>query len=81
MELKLIRFANLPPKVNGVTVIDDNGDYNIYINQDICPKKIKKAIQHELKHTINNDFFNHKNIEHIEINVEFSKELDLLEFL
>ena len=80
MELTIIRFINLPCKINGVTTIDENGDYNIYINQNLCPCKIEKAIQHEIRHIKNYDF-SKNGICDIEINAKLPLEMNLDEIL
>jgi hypothetical protein len=46
----LIREIELPATVEGVTVIDTNGDFNIYINSLLSPAKKQEALEHELRH-------------------------------
>ena len=46
----LIRELNFPLAVEGVTVTDANGDYNIYINANLSPAKKQKTLDHELCH-------------------------------
>lgn len=47
-----IRGVALPPKVYAVTVTDKDGNFNIYVNTDICPMAQKRAYQHELRHIL-----------------------------
>lgn len=46
----LIRELDFPSTVEGVTVTDANGDYNIYINANLSPAKKQKTLDHELCH-------------------------------
>lgn len=59
MDNIFIRPLFLPPKVHAVTVIDDNGDFNIYINSEVCETQQKKAYSHELRHVKLNHFYDH----------------------
>ena len=47
-----IRGIKLPPTVRGVVVVDENGDYNIYINNLLNYEMQLKTAEHEIKHTI-----------------------------
>ena len=51
-----IRILDLPSTVKGVTVRDDDGNYNIYINSSLSEDARKRAIEHELKHVERGDF-------------------------
>lgn len=46
----LIRELDFPLTVEGVTVKDTNGDYNIYINANLSPAKKQETLDHELRH-------------------------------
>lgn len=52
----IARLIGLPTAIKAVTVPDENGDYNIYINQDLCYCQQQLAIKHELEHINNGDF-------------------------
>lgn len=56
----IIRYLNVPGKVNAVTVVDEEGDYNIYINPALSHEEQKKACDHELAHIKKNHFYNKK---------------------
>ena len=45
-----VRFLPLPHRVNGVTVIDENADYNVYLNAYHDGYHLRKAYLHELEH-------------------------------
>ncbi len=46
----LIRELDFPSTVEGVTVTDTNGDYNVYINANLSPAKKQETLDHELRH-------------------------------
>lgn len=58
MNTVYIRGVELPAKVRGVTVLDENDDFNVYINTVLSPEVQKKAAQHELRHIRKNHFYN-----------------------
>lgn len=51
-----IRGVALPGRVRGVTVKDDEDDYNVYINTQLCPETQRRAAAHEIKHIYQKDF-------------------------
>ncbi len=59
MESIIVRGIELPPKIKGVTVIDGEGDYNVYINTLLSPEAQKRAQKHELTHIIKDHFYNY----------------------
>lgn len=59
----IVRLIELPYKVNGLTVCDENGFYNIYINSRLSLELQNKAYKHELSHIAEDDFYNDKPIE------------------
>lgn len=61
-----VRMINLPSAVKGVTVIDDNDDYNIYINSKLSADERQKVLDHEKRHIENGDFSSFEDIEVIE---------------
>ena len=54
----IIRYIALPYLVKGVTVMDTDGFYNIYINSQLSFEEQEKAIRHELEHINRADFDN-----------------------
>ena len=51
MEEIIIRLDDKMPRgLNGFVVMDANGDYNVFINNRLCPKKRQAALEHELSH-------------------------------
>ncbi len=51
-----IRELKMPLTIRAFTVPDANGDYNIYINNDLSEEAKKRSFEHEKKHIENNDF-------------------------
>lgn len=53
-----------------MTSADENGDYNVYINEALSNEKKEDALNHELSHILNDDFNSDKPIEQIENNAK-----------
>lgn len=53
-----IRGIELPVKVKGVTVLDENGDFNVYINITLSYATQKRTTNHEVKHIKLEHFYN-----------------------
>ena len=53
--------------VEGCVTMDENCFYSIYINSNLSVEKQRKVLEHELRHIINNDFYNNKPITDIEL--------------
>ena len=51
-----IKAVTLPDEVSGVTVRDEHGFYNIYVNKHLSFEQQKKAADHELEHIRRDDF-------------------------
>ena len=66
MDEVIVRYYDLPYSAKGVTVLDENGDYNIYINSRFNHEQQQKAKQHELRHIKYGDFYSKKDIKFIE---------------
>ena len=54
MEEVIVRLIDLT--VPGVTVLDEDGNYNVYINARLSFEERKKTLAHELRH-INKEHF------------------------
>lgn len=61
-----VRLYTLPPGINGLTILDSDGNYNVYINSQLPQHKHAEVYRHELKHIQNNDFYNTKPIRDVE---------------
>ena len=62
-----IRFIELPEHINGVTLPNEDGSFDIYINSRLCFERQQEAIKHELEHIKKDHFYDDiKSIEMIE---------------
>lgn len=61
-----VRLIDLPPKVDGMVSIDDEGFYNIYINARLSREMQRAALRHELEHIAEDDLYNTRPIEAVE---------------
>ncbi|MCI8388984.1 MAG: hypothetical protein HFE63_11055 [Clostridiales bacterium] len=62
----IVRYIPLPRKVNAVTVVDDDGYHNVYINSLLSYNEQTRALKHELCHIKRNHLFNKLNIKQCE---------------
>lgn len=62
----IVRVTSLPFRVKGVTVPDEDGNYNVYINQRLNFETQKRTYFHEVEHINKNDFTSHDSVRHIE---------------
>lgn len=66
MDEIICRFVGLPATVKAVTVVDNDGDYNVYINAYLSFEEQKKAYRHEARHIKKNHFFTQKAVKDCE---------------
>lgn len=52
-----VRFLVLPSTVEGVTIPNPDGTFDIYINDTFCDEKKKAILQHELEHLRRDHFY------------------------
>lgn len=53
----ITRYLSLGAGIKGVTVKDENDDFNIYINSNLSDAQQKEALQHEVAHIYQGHFF------------------------
>lgn len=53
----IVRLIGLPCKVNGFTVLDEDGNYNIYINEILSAEGQRTTLMHEIAHIKGNHFY------------------------
>ena len=46
----------------GVTVLDADGNYNVYINEDLSEEERRKVADHELEHIKRDHFYSDKSV-------------------
>ena len=56
------RIIELPLRVNAVTVVDENGDFNVYVNSHLSRNEQKKAYKHECRHIGRQHFHSNKSV-------------------
>lgn len=62
-----VRLVPFPPSVDGVTVPNDDGTFDVYINASHCEAKQKEALDHEIRHIFEDHFYQDtKSIERLE---------------
>lgn len=61
-----VRLKDLPYTIRGLTVSDQEGNYNIYINTRLSYEMQQYTYTHELKHIIKNHLYSNKSISDIE---------------
>lgn len=61
-----VRLVPLPRAVEGVTIPNDDGTFDIYINSVLPKQKQDAALQHELRHLKADHFYREMPIERME---------------
>ena len=52
-----VRLVSLPAKVEGVTLPNDDGSFDIYINSRLSPLRQQETLEHELRHIRHEHFY------------------------
>ena len=52
-----VRLIALPAKVEGVTLPNDDGSFDIYINSRLSPVRQQETLEHELRHIRHEHFY------------------------
>ena len=66
MEDVVVRYINLPMTVRGIMVVDEDGNYNVYINSKLSSDRQRLALEHEMTHVQRGDFESFDDISDIE---------------
>ena len=66
MDEIVCRVIELPSRVNAVTVVDENGDFNVYVNSHLSYDEQRNAYKHECRHIRKHHFHSHKSVEKCE---------------
>ncbi len=67
MDKFFIRGLELPLTVKGATVLDSDGNYNVYINILLSDEAQLKAVEHEITHIIKEHFYDYEPVVHNEL--------------
>lgn len=71
MDAVIVRIIDLPITVNGMTVLDEEGDYNIYLNARLSGDAQAKAFRHEVEHIRSGDFYSEEDVREKERRIPF----------
>ena len=63
----LIHLVDLPSSIKGVTAINSDGDYIIFINSNLCEEQVEITRRHELEHLSHNHFQSDDDIGNLEL--------------
>ena len=61
-----VRLVPLPVKVEGVTLPNDDGSFDIYINARLSPARQQETLEHELRHIRHEHFYLDMTIDRME---------------
>ena len=67
-------LGELPVETLGVTVLDHNGDYNIYLNPAYDDETLRKTVDHEVAHIQYGHFYRDGSIEMMEAEADEAAE-------
>lgn len=70
MDAMIIRKIDLPTGVSGITVLDENGDYNVYLNDKLSYDAQADAFRHEVEHIKKGHFYRIEDIRILEEHAE-----------
>ena len=70
MENVITRVIPLPTRIKAMTVLDNDGDYNIYLNVGLSWEEQRAAYKHEMRHIKFGDFFSLNDIQFLEQRAE-----------
>lgn len=73
-----IRLVELPPRVKGVTLPNDDGTFDIYINALLSPEDAEKCLEHEIRHISKDHFYTGKPVSACEKEADGQKAPDRL---
>lgn len=59
------KIPGMPGSFYGMTTVDNNGDYYIFVNEDLDRSAMEKTIQHEMEHIDNGDLYKRDEEGHI----------------
>ena len=52
-----VRYVDFPVTVKGVTIPNDDGTFDIYINSVLCEEQQRECLEHELCHICKDHFY------------------------
>ena len=61
-----VRLVPLPVKVEGVTLPNEDGSFDVYINSRLSPARQQETLEHELRHIRQEHFYLDLDVERME---------------
>ena len=52
-----VRLVPLPATIDGLTIPNDDGTFDVYINASHCEAKQQESLAHEIKHIMEDHFY------------------------
>lgn len=65
-----VRGLKLPYSVKGVTVLDNDGNFNVYINILLSYETQQRATAHEIRHIKKEHFYDYEPVVHNELEAD-----------
>ena len=53
----IVRVMDMPYFARGFTLLDSDGDFNVYLNSRYTCEEQEETYRHEMKHIKNGDFY------------------------
>ena len=73
LDAVIIRIIDLPPTVQGITIKDENDDYNIYLNAKLSLDGRGDAFRHEVEHIRSGHFYDCRTVAEKELAVRMGE--------
>lgn len=67
MDDVFVRFLDLPTACKGAVRLDQNGDYNVYLNPAHGPDVLRETYAHELRHIASGDLRTEGDVDGMEV--------------
>ena len=65
----ITRLIDMPTRIKGFTLPDPDGNYNIYLNQNLTQEEIDEIYRHEIKHIELGHFCSFKTVAELEAEI------------
>ena len=59
----IVRLIDLPVELNGFTALDEQDDYNVYLNARLSEEDMKQTFLHEMGHILYGHFYDQRPVE------------------
>ena len=71
LDSMIIRKVDLPVGVDGITILDQNGDYNVYLNDRLSYDAQAATLRHEIEHINQGHFYREDDLKVLEDLAEY----------